>query len=443
MEKHTLSMFRTQYEMSDAARIVLAEEERNGARIQVYYRFFFLALFFFASIGIGGATDLFSNFLFSSIILVFNVLLVFKLKSGRRGRVFTLERLSLVAILFDFALFLGMALYYYIRSGESNFAFVMKNPILTLMTLPILTTALQFRMRLIFFALGAFIAIFIGLAAYGVYREVPRTEEWTEYILGNSVILPAFLLVLPALGTGFASIIAYTVFRSRRMLNRIGTIESQKNALSRYFSPDVIEEITTNPHSIEMGKRQRVTILFSDIRNFTALSERISSDELADLLRNLRRLQIESVFECGGTIDKFIGDAIMATFGTPRPAPEAGLDSRNAVRCGTLMLKRLQAFNQARLQRDLAAIEVGIGIHCGEVFAGNIGDEMHMEYTVIGDAVNTASRIESLCKKLARNFLISEDVCGEINGFVTTEKMPLVRVKGKEIPLQVYAIGSP
>ena len=143
------------------------------------------------------------------------------------------------------------------------------------------------------------------------------------------------------------------------------------------------------------------------------------------------------IFNNNGTLDKYIGDAIMATFGTPTVSE---LDTYNAVNAANQMLSSLKEWNIERKKVGKLEIRIGIGLHCGEVFAGNIGFEDRMEYTVIGDAVNTASRIESLCKQFQAEFLISDEVYQKVKNRIQVEKLSPVEVKGKEKAIQIYKV---
>ncbi len=134
------------------------------------------------------------------------------------------------------------------------------------------------------------------------------------------------------------------------------------------------------------------------------MSENMNPEELSNFLSEFRKIMMECVLEHNGTLDNYIGDAVMATFGTPHPSPSAEVDARNAVGCGVIMQKRLSEWNLLRKSEGKTSISIGIGIHTAEVFAGNIGNDLHREYSVIGDAVNTASRIESICKVLKNSF---------------------------------------
>ena len=272
-----------------------------------------------------------------------------------------------------------------------------------------------------------------------MYLGVPLSVDWKLYILGDQIYTSDLFLSRPIAYSSLALAIGFSIYRTIFMVKRIGTIEAEKKSLSKYFSPEIVEEITKNPEVLNQGKRQEVTILFQDIRNFTKMSEGMNPDELAEFLNEFRARMTNVVFANGGTLDKYIGDAIMATFGTPNVTPN---DTVNAVNTGLQMLSSLSEWNMIRKKQGKEEIRIGIGLHCGEVFTGSVGFAGRMEYTVIGDAVNTASRIESLCKQFQAEFLISDEVYQKVKNSIQAETLPLVEVKGKEKPLQVYKVIS-
>lgn len=423
-----------------SVKLTLELEERNGSRVIIYFRYLMLLIFLATALLVSvNLSEVVINLSFVGSLFIFNLFHTVALRKGSNSFI---HFFNYIAIVFDYGIFLGMVIYYYTSYDFHNFNFVLKNPILAFMVVPLVSTAIQFRLKLLLHAILIFIAIYVGLVSFAVFEASPTTEDWQEYVLGDKVHIVALTAMQLALGLILFLMVGYAIFRTFRMVERIGTVESHKAMLSRYFSPSVVDEITNNPEAIEVGQRQKVTILFSDIRGFTALSETMESDEIATLLTSIRRMQIQAVFNVGGTVDKFIGDAIMATFGTPRPSLLEGIDTWNAVECALQMLESIANFNLNRIAEGKREVKVGIGIHTGEVFAGNIGDEKHLEYTVIGDAVNTASRIESLCKVFKTELLVSDSVYQEVEGKVIAERMKLVRVKGKEKPLQVYKIAS-
>jgi adenylate cyclase len=424
--------------MSESVKKILEAEELHGAII--INRFHYITGFFFLIGATLAATEIkqvYINLVFTSAFFIMTIIHTIILKNKNLT---TINIFNYIVLFTDYLLFLSLIVYYASIQSPDNFAFVLKNPILALFLMPIIMTAIQFRIHLTAFATGMLLFIFSGLLIYGLLTNVPTTNNWTEFVLGPALIIPATITQMPLISIAVALIISYTIYRAINMINRIGHIEAQKSVLSRYFSPHVVEEITANPGVINSGTHQKVTVLFSDIRGFTRLSEKMEPDAIASFLTELREISLKAIFNHGGTLDKFIGDAVMATFGTPRPSEIPGQDSRNAVLSAIEMLKSLEEFNQKRVQNRLEPIRVGIGLHTGKVFAGNLGSESRLEYTVIGDTVNTASRIESLCKNFDTEFLISEEVYNEVQNMVEVEKMEKIQVKGKEQPLQVYRV---
>ncbi len=423
--------------MSPAARSVLEMEERNGARVANLFRYILAVLL--AIPLVLSAQNLFElsvNLSALSLYILFTVAhtIVLRKKSAQFINFF-----NYTAILYDFGLITGVILYYAHVVSPGNFAHAVKNPSLLYYIFPVALTVLQFRLRYVLVSLACMMFTWWGIIGYGVFSRMPLTQDWNAYILGPAVIL-SDAATRPVPFIGLALLLAYSIYRAIFMIRRIGDLESRRASLARFFSPDVVEEISSSESGLSPGLRQKVTILFSDIRNFTKMSEGLDPNELASFLTDFRDRMIAAIFAHGGTIDKFVGDAIMATFGTPRPSPVSGLDSRNAVQAGLAMKRALSDLNRDRARRGLPEIAIGIGIHAGEVFCGTIGSEGRMEYTVIGDAVNTASRIESLCKFLKVDFLISDAVEREQEGSVRTKRMPLVRVKGKEAPVQTFQV---
>lgn len=202
-------------------------------------------------------------------------------------------------------------------------------------------------------------------------------------------------------------ILAISVWRSRRLVRRQVAAEAQRSALSRYFSPNIVRELSSGSIGFGEPSLQTAAILFADMVGFTKISEKLAPEDLVKLLKEYHARLATVAFAHGGTVDKYIGDEIMVHFGTPRPRQD---DAARALACARDMLEQIRLWNEQRLAHGEYAIEVGIGVHYGEVIVGNIGDERRLEYTVLGDTVNVASRLERLTRKIGTSLAVSEDL---------------------------------
>ncbi len=259
-------------------------------------------------------------------------------------------------------------------------------------------------------------------------------------MLGNTVSAEFyFSTLLTFVFSGL--ILAFFTYQSRKLIYEAVNLEKAKMQVSRYFSPNVFDKITTADDNLvnSSGRKQEVAVMFTDIRDFTTLSETLKPEEVVELLKEYHAKMVNIIFENGGTLDKFIGDGIMATFGTPDTKPD---DAYRAVIAGIEMKKALVDLNSERKKRGQTEIRQGVGIHFGNVIAGNIGTENRMEYTVIGDTVNLASRIESKCKELKSDFLISDSVKEKLNNRIPTRNLGLHSVKGKTESVTLYEVIS-
>ncbi len=212
-----------------------------------------------------------------------------------------------------------------------------------------------------------------------------------------------------------------------------------KRAFSKFLSPEMVDTIARDAGSFrQTAERRELTVLFTDIRNFTTLSEALPPEEVAHLLNEYLREMVEVVFRHAGTLDKYIGDAVMAFYGAPLPQPDHALA---ACRTALDMLASLERLNAAWSEAGRPRLDIGIGISTGEVVVGFIGDyERRMEYTVIGDTVNLASRLEGLNKEKGTHILLSEFTRARAGDKIRTVPLGEVRVKGKERPVTIYAL---
>jgi adenylate cyclase len=212
--------------------------------------------------------------------------------------------------------------------------------------------------------------------------------------------------------------------------------EKIKNAFGKFVNKEIAEAALRDELRLG-GERKTVAILFSDIRSFTAISEKLEPEEVVEFLNKYMTKMVACVEGNNGIVDKFIGDAIMAVWGTPI---SKGNDTEYAINSALDMRRELILFNKDRGGPKKPAIQIGCGINTGNVLAGQIGSENRMEYTVIGDCVNLASRLESLNKPFGTDILISEDSHNLVKGIFAVEKMKEIKVKGKMEPQQVYAV---
>ena len=229
------------------------------------------------------------------------------------------------------------------------------------------------------------------------------------------------------------------VFFIRYALLSTQKIERANAVLGRYFSPEIKDEIEQSDGDLASQKPKDldVAILFTDIVGFTKLSEKMDPKDVLALLSEYQSIMIEAIFENKGTVDKFIGDAVMANFGTPK---SSGNDAQNAFDCALAMNKKLKEWNASRLEKELPQIEHRIGIHYGPCVVGNMGSEQRTEFAVIGDPVNVASRICDACKQFDTNFIISKDVADRIGVQDNWENIKNFEIRGRKEKLDLVKI---
>lgn len=279
---------------------------------------------------------------------------------------------------------------------------------------------LTFRPRLVLWAGGCVTAAW--LAATWLIASRPGTlSAWSYPGLGPDqaaalarYLDPRYVHLDDALARGFAGLLltalmALAAWQARRLVFEQAEAARGRANLARYVAPTMVERLA-GADAPDMGRARRldgVAVLFADVRGFTALAEGLSPEATMDLLRGFHGRMAEAVFRHGGTLDKFIGDGLMATFGTPEPAPG---DAARALACARDMLATVTGWNAERLAAGRPALAVGIGLHRGPVTTGDIGGASRFEFAVIGDTVNVASRLERLTRELGTPLVASEDL---------------------------------
>ena len=214
--------------------------------------------------------------------------------------------------------------------------------------------------------------------------------------------------------------------------------EQIKNAMGKYISKDVMNNVVKNIDNLGLGgKRAIVTVLFSDIRGFTSMSEKMSAEDVSMILNEYFAQMEPIINKYNGVINKFIGDAIMVIFGEPIQDIN---HPKNAVKCAYEMLKKVSYLREKWLEEGRPKFEIGVGINTGEVFIGNIGTENRMEYTVIGDSVNLASRIEGYNKVYKTNLLISSSTYNSVSDCADVIKIKEVQIRGKSKKMDIYEV---
>ena len=249
-----------------------------------------------------------------------------------------------------------------------------------------------------------------------------NSEEWS--MASGDYLIPLLFFAVGAI------LLFYTVQRTRRLLGRTLKDSQRVAQLSRFFSPEVATRLAVQDHQTEeVGRRENVAVMFVDIRGFSRMAETMSPEELTRFLSDFRSEVCDTVFRHGGTIDKFIGDAVLAVFGTPEPKSD---DARRAVEATLSVARAMYVWNRSRAGAGAATAGIGVGTHYGPVFAGVITSGQILEHTVIGDVVNVAQRLERLTRLRDADVVLSSDLM-EASG-LDAAGLALVREDEVELP---------
>ena len=214
-----------------------------------------------------------------------------------------------------------------------------------------------------------------------------------------------------------------------------------KQVFSRFVAKDVFDQLMADPSRAALGgERRDMTVLFADIRGFTTFTERGRAEDIVAQLNEYFTRMVAVLFEHRGTVDKFVGDMVMALFGAPLADPD---HADHAVEAALGMLRALDDLNRQWAAAGRPRLDIGIGLNTGDMVAGNIGSDTIMSYTVIGDAVNLAARLESLNKEYGTHIIVSDETRSRLKGRYDIQPLGTVTVKGKTAPVAIFEIRPP
>ena len=288
------------------------------------------------------------------------------------------------------------------------------------------------------------IIIFLSILTFAIIRFMAFLPSLLTLIAIATIYFIICLLcfnlnIVPLVITPIAVQLSTMIFGySYRFILEGKNKEKIKNAMGKYLSQDIMKNVVQNIDDIKLGgKKANLTVLFSDIRGFTSMSEKMTAEEVSMILNEYFSEMEPIISKYNGVINKFIGDAVMAIFGEPIQDIN---HPQNAVKCACEMLKKVEELREKWLLEGKPKIEIGIGINTGEAFVGNIGSEKRLEYTVIGDTVNLASRIESYNKVYKTNLLVSHSTYSHVSDIVDVIKIADVQIRGKAKKMDIYEV---
>jgi len=297
-------------------------------------------------------------------------------------------------------------------------------------------TAMRFKPALVLYLGGVFVCGIAVVIGFHPARPVPIGADLARLFDPEHNVVRLSLIALTA------GVLAVTVGRGRRTLVEAVLAARRSANLSRYFASGLVPLLAdAEVEVLKRGRRQPAAILFADIRGFTAMSEQLEPAAIAEFLGSFRLRATRAIERHGGIVDKFVGDDVMGVFGVPI-ANEG--DAANALAAGRALMAEIEAWNHKRRSAGRRTLSIGIGVHYGEVFAGVIGDGERLEFTVIGDAVNSARRIEELTKTTGWAMLVSAELIEMAkpsldHGF---HALPALTLRGRKESARLFALGE-
>ncbi len=305
-------------------------------------------------------------------------------------------------------------------------------------------------------SMGLWVAIVWTLGLVGVLlfgKEIPELDQQAENAFAG------FELVTEMLAPGSANIgnrvqeivvfilvagiLAIKGYRTNLLIMKQADISAERANLSRYFPSSMVDALASSKHDIGAVRSQDVAVLFTDIVGFTKYAERNDAEDVMSLLRDYHALVERAIFEHEGTLEKYIGDGVMATFGRPEQSPG---DATNALLCAQQIIASNTEFNRKREVEGKEPVTISIGIHYGTVILGDIGPERRLEFAVVGDTVNVASRLEAESRKIGCKCVVSDDVIKNVDQSVLDKETALapfhlhgdVQLRGRNQPISVW-----
>jgi len=254
-----------------------------------------------------------------------------------------------------------------------------------------------------------------------------------SYILFDSynVINAMFMPIMQIFAT-------FTIIGTTRLLGEQKEKRYIRQTFSKFVSKSVVDDLLKNPAKLKLGGEKKIiTVLFSDIRGFTTLSEKLTPEALVEHLNIYLQAMTDIVFQTDGTLDKYVGDEIMAFWGAPVELENHAL---MACRCAIEQMNVLKQMNAGWREEGKPELDIGIGINTGDMVVGNMGSSSRMDYTLMGDNVNLGARLEGTNKVYGTNIIISEYTYEHVRDFVLVRELDLIRVKGKEQPVKIYEL---
>lgn len=244
------------------------------------------------------------------------------------------------------------------------------------------------------------------------------------------------------------AVLATAVARGRRLIRDQVLAARERSNLARYFPPNIVDELAGYDGALETVRSQKVGVLFADIVGFSRMAETVTPEELIELLRAFHLRLERAVFEHGGTLDKYLGDGVMATFGTPRTSPE---DAANTLRCAREMLREIRIWNERRHAAGFPVVQLSVGVHYGQIVMGDVGSERRLEFAVIGDTVNVAARLEESTRAIGCDLVVSDDLMEAVQASTPDDLAALrdgivphqgLSLRGRDGTIDVWVLGD-